>query len=144
MKKYSLHFIVMAVFAVMLSIGFAAQGQTATANIVETTVFNDDAGRFLTSVLGEVENNYTTALIVETKDHITFIMNLVNDSSYISTYKIVGRKLNSQIMDAKRVGDNSKIRIVRDMDSLKIDCNYNVVTNSYEAAILFNDLKFIN
>lgn len=138
-----MHFIVMAMFAIMLTIGFAAQGQTATAKVYETAVFDQGENRYLLSRSGEVDNHYTGAVITKRLNTMTFVMKVGADSSYTSVYQITERKMGRRILLAKKLdGSNAQIKIIQKKNSLEVLCDFNEEANRFDASIVFTDIQF--
>lgn len=144
MKRTTAPVIAMTVISVFLLLSFVAQGQTATATVSETIVFDYGEDKYVSSRDGLVDNHYKSIKIIEEKNVLTFIFTKNDNSCKMSQYKITKRKRNSDILIAKRLGDNAQIRIDQSREGrMEIQCNHQSGPSRYDGAFILTNVKFI-
>ena len=143
MKKSIAPLVLMMIFSLILALSATAQRTiTATAHVTETSVYDYDLNKYVSSKDGKVDNNYTHAKISEKGHIMTFVLNKSDNTSVVTQYRVVERKRNGNVIIAKRVGDNSQIKIVQRKHSLDVMCDFQKDANRYDAAIVFTNLRF--
>ena len=136
--------VAMALTVIALMINSAVQAQTATATVSETIVFDYGEDKYVSSRDGLVDNHYKSIKIIEEKNVLTFIFTKNDNSCKMSQYKITKRKRNSDILIAKRLGDNAQIRIDQSREGrMEIQCNHQKVPSRYDGAFILTNVKFI-
>lgn len=143
MKKSLAPLALMMIFSLVLAMSAVAQKTiTATAHVTETSVYDYDLNKYVSSKDGKVENNYTHAKIVKHGQIMTFTLNMDDNTTVLTQYKIVERKKNGSIIIARKLSDNSQIKIVQRKHSLDVMCAYQEKADRYDAAIIFTNLNF--
>jgi hypothetical protein len=142
MKKTFAPLVCMGLFALALILSSVAQGQTAIATVDETIVFDEKTGEYLSSKDEDVANTYTHAVITGDKLFIKFQMNRSDGEPVISEYMIVKRRNNSRKLLCTNIDTGKKILIEQKKNSMTVNCEYDDKNDRYNAAIVFDKLKF--